>query len=162
MGDAVSIPDLDLTVRLVGLPLPELWGRYVAIGGTSTLPAFAERIAGEVRWSRREDLFLAVALNDELIDRSVAPLDPLADLLDAHRAEPGLWPAHTGDDREAASGGGGWGTDHLAADMDALIERSRENRSFARNMRTASQEVRLRVASARERPAPWAARHRPR
>jgi PAS domain-containing protein len=128
----MSIPDLDLTARLVGLPLPELWNRYLAVGGSLSLRALALRIAGEFSWSPREDLFLAVALNDALIDESLVALDPLQ----------GLRPAAVPDtDRR-----------RCAADLEALRVRSWNARALARQLRDAAQEARRRAAGSARRP----------
>jgi hypothetical protein len=77
----VSRQDLELTARLVGLPMPELWSRYLAVGGSSSLQALTERITGTGTWSYQEDLFLAVALNDAMIDESLESFGPLGALL---------------------------------------------------------------------------------
>ena len=137
----MSIPDLELTARLVGLPLPELWGRYLAVGGSSPLQALAARIAGEVSWSPREELFLAVALNDALIEESLLPLDPLEGFLRAGVSagdqlvnvppagpEPGVteW-SRTGEAGVAA--------------LDALRRRAGNARASARRIREATREA---------------------
>jgi hypothetical protein len=137
----VSVPDLELTARLIGLPLPELWSRYLAVGGSSTLLALADRVAGTVTWSPREELFLAVALNDALLDECLVSLNPLEQLLEDQR--PGAHPA--------AGGGSVRGADAPPGnvpDLDALIVRSRDARASARKIRRAAQEVRQRLAAA--------------
>ena len=144
----MSVPDLELTARLIGLPLPELWSRYLAVGGSSTLVALAERIAGEVSWPAREDLFLAVALNDALLDESLVSLNPLQHLLDDQR--PGGQPAAagwSGRGGDPPPPGAGATPDENVADLDALIARARDTRASARMIRIWAQETRHRLAS---------------
>ncbi|SOD97743.1 hypothetical protein [Blastococcus haudaquaticus] len=121
----MPIPDLELTARLVGLPIPELWSRYTAVGGSCTPGELAEHIAGRSTWPSREDLFLAVALNDALLDESLSPLRPLAGFLEN---EPSGAPA-------------------TVADLEALIARARQTRASARLTRRWAQEVRARLAA---------------
>ena len=128
----MSIPDLDLTARLVGLPLAELWNRYVAVGGSLPLRSLAGRIAGESGWSPREDIFLAVALNDALIDESIVALDPLEGLRPAAVPDAALW--------------------RCAADLEGLRVRSSNARAFARQLRGAAQEARRRAGGSATRP----------
>ena len=140
----MSIPDLELTVRLVGLPLVELWGRYLAVGGSSRLSELGDRINGTVEWTPREDLFLAVALNDSLLDESLG-LDPVDGLLGDPYPDAGspLLPTSAG----VLAGRGGSSGYHAITDMSALIERSRETRRSARLLRATAEEVRLRAAA---------------
>jgi PAS domain-containing protein len=135
----VSIPDLELTARLVGLPLPELWSRYVAVGGSSTLHAFGDRIAGEVGWPPREELFLAVALNDALIDESLESLEPFGGFLEASVRASSQQPVGA---RSAVAEGRPTESVGLprggVADRDALVARARDARAAARRVREAT------------------------
>jgi hypothetical protein len=151
----VSIPDLDLTVRLVGLPIPELWGRYLAVGGSSTLLSLTERIAGRIGWPPEEELFLAVALSDALIDESLVALNPLAEFLAAASA-PGRPPAADRqiDDTPVGHGAIAAGT---AIDIAQLIVRAHEARASARRIRRSAQAARQRVATSTYGVA-WSAR----
>jgi hypothetical protein len=141
----VSIPDLDLTVRLVGLPLPELWSRYVAVGGSATQHALAERIAGEVGWPPDEDLFLAVALNDALLDDRLVSLNPLEEFLE--HLHPAAGSAVDGRSVRPAEGAPhAVRPDGSVVDLDQLIVRAREAREAARRIRRWAQEARQRSA----------------
>jgi hypothetical protein len=140
----MSIPDLDLTARLVGLPLPVLWTRYLGVGGSLSLPALVARVAGERAWPPREEHFLAVALNDALIDESLVGLDPFA----------GLQPTtDRRSDRPARS-----------ADLAALRLQSWNSRALAGLLRETAQQARRRAASPAvhppNRPRPASAAHR--
>lgn len=144
----MSIPDLELTVRLVGLPLGELWSRYLAVGGSATRHALTERVTGDVPWSPQEELFLAVALNDALLDESLVFLNPLDDLLATRR--PG-WqsngagrPARCVDDL-TREGGAIVGVS--AVELGPLITRAQDARASARLIRTSAREARQRVAA---------------
>jgi hypothetical protein len=143
----VSIQDLELTARLVGLPLPELWTRYLSVGGNLPLQAFTERIAGPDSWSPREDLFLAVALNDALIDASLESLDPLGALVAGPCPDrrPMAGEGFPGDVR-SPSGRVRPATQDRVTDIDALIERARLARTSARLIRDSTRETRFRVA----------------
>lgn len=143
----MPIPDLDLTVRLVGLPLPELWGRYLAVGGSSTIQALRRLIAGQMSWSRDEELFLAAALSDALVDESLITLDPLKAFVEeqspsgrqsASGPGPVFWAASS--TREA----GDIAVDG-AVDLGQLIVRAHEARAAARLIRRSAQEARRRA-----------------
>ena len=123
----MSIPDLDLTARLVGLPLPVLWTRYLGVGGSMSLAALVARVAGERAWPPREEHFLAVALNDALIDESLVGLDPFAGLqltADWPSARPGR-----------------------SADLETLRLQSWNSRALAGLLRETAQQARRRAAS---------------
>lgn len=143
----MSIPDLGLTARLVGLPLPELWSRYVALGGSSPLHALAARMAGELTWSLREELFLAVALNDALIDESLVVLEPLEGLLragDPANGQPLVSsPSDVPEISRTECARSPW---EGAAHLEALRARSRDARELARLLRDAAQTARRRCA----------------
>jgi PAS domain-containing protein len=138
---------------LVGLPLPVLWGRYLAVGGSSPLQALAARIAGEVSWSPREELFLAVALNDALIEESLLPLDPLEGFLRAG-VSAGDQPVSVPPAGPEPGGTEGARTGEArVADLDALRRRARNARASARRIREATREVQqLLVATTPSRP----------
>jgi PAS domain-containing protein len=144
----MSIPDLELTARLVGLPLPELWNRYVAVGGSAPLSALAARIAGELSWSPGEELFLAVALNDALIDESLVALDPFQGLQQASvRIDDQLLESVPSAVPEVRHAGSVWFAREGPADREALRARARNARVLARLLRDAAQEARRRVAA---------------
>jgi PAS domain-containing protein len=145
----MSIPDLELTARLVGLPVVELWSRYVAVGGSSPLRALTARMAGGLSWSAREELFLAVALNDALIEDSIVALEPLAgfvgDAVQAAGHQPRTVPPAVPEVRR---------TEPVrppredAPDLEALRSRSRDARALARRLRCTAQAARQRTATA--------------
>lgn len=140
----MAIPDLDVTVRMLGLPVPELWFRYASVGGNLPLGALSQRIAGQVDWSREEELCLAVALSEALLDASLASLDPLPALVDELRAA-GVWPVADRPDAPVVEAPQG------AVDLDQLIVRAQEARAAAQQIRHSAQEARRKIAhSARD------------
>jgi hypothetical protein len=68
--------------RLGSLTLPELWWRYLELGGNRSRAALDEYLTGTVAWSAAEHNMLVQALNEclwELGHPSLAPYRELAD-----------------------------------------------------------------------------------
>jgi hypothetical protein len=53
------------------LSLPELWGRYLQLSGTQTLPELRTYLDGRSQWSFAEHDIAAQALNEYFTDRGL-------------------------------------------------------------------------------------------
>ena len=69
--------DLALACRLSGVPLGDLWLRYLEMGGSRSRSALDARLAGEI-WPQREELYLSVAAEEALRDEGLPRVAPLA------------------------------------------------------------------------------------
>jgi hypothetical protein len=142
----VPIPDLELTVRLVGLPLPELWGRYLAVGGSSTLDALSGLIDGQLSWSAEEELFLAVALSDAMVDESLVSLDPLKAFLEGQPS----WGGLSATDHRLPAESSLPAVETVVA-LDQLVLRAQAARASARRIRRSAREARRRAVESHDR-----------
>lgn len=75
----MSVDHLALAIRLTGLSLLELWGRYVELGGCHGPPELVARVADQRAWSDREDGYLRVVATEALLEAGIPLLDPPLD-----------------------------------------------------------------------------------
>jgi hypothetical protein len=76
---AFSAPACGLTLvawRMADLTPPELWWRYIGLGGNRTPDALADYLAGTADWPAFEHNILAQALNEHLWDLGCPTLVP--------------------------------------------------------------------------------------
>jgi hypothetical protein len=62
--------------RLADLTPPEVWWRYIGLGGNSALNALADYLGGTAQWPPFEHNILAHALNERLWDLGCPTLVP--------------------------------------------------------------------------------------
>jgi len=61
---------------MADLAPPDLWCRYVGLGGNRTADAVADYLAGTVQWPANEHNLVAQALNERLWDLGCPTLAP--------------------------------------------------------------------------------------
>jgi hypothetical protein len=66
--------------RLSTLPVRELWGHYIELGGNRPRAALIEYLAGTVAWSASEHNVLVQALNEYLWELGCPSLAPYREL----------------------------------------------------------------------------------
>lgn len=54
---------------LSGMTLPELWLRYIGVGGSESANTIQEHVSGDVHLSSRQHNVLAQAINEYFIER---------------------------------------------------------------------------------------------
>ena len=72
--DPVRAKDIVLACRLSRLPVPDLWRRYVELGGNRSPGDLTARLVGQQVWPAAEDGFLAVAVDEALLDAGLPSL----------------------------------------------------------------------------------------
>jgi hypothetical protein len=79
---ASASPACELTLvawRLADLAPPEVWWRYIGLGGNRALDALTDYLDGTAKWPAGEHNILAQALNERLWDLGCPSLVPHRD-----------------------------------------------------------------------------------
>ncbi|SNS33523.1 hypothetical protein SAMN04488107_2256 [Geodermatophilus saharensis] len=126
------VPDeLALACRLSGLPLGDLWLRYLEMGGNCSRPELEARLGG-AGWPQREDRYLAVVADEALRERGLPRLTPPAGAPEPLLGRP------TGDDDPVAlhqTARAVLETHAHGSRLTALFERCARSREDARGVR---------------------------